>query len=247
MIWYRHWLEMRAAVLAAVATAIIGSLFYVQGLVAASGYGDLVAQIKRSGATPPFGPLASLTDSLSVGQINLISFHAEFSWYAILLMSYALSGDGLKVISRWTGQGLPSATQFTLSLPVSRRRVVMSRIASTYAVAALVLFAIAGTNAAAFSFTPHPGPLEQLLLASAFATLLVLFWSSMFMLLTVIVGQGWGTAVTFIAMLLGSSAGLYGMTASAARQLDTGLIFLFAVVLAFVLAGSVAAATAEEV
>ena len=37
------------------------------------------------------------------------------------------------------------------------------------------------------------------------------------------------------------------MTASAARRLDPGLIVLFAVVLAFVVTGTVAAATSEEV
>ena len=75
----------------------------------------------------------------------------------------------------------------------------------------------------------------------------MLFRSSFLVLLTVIVGQGWAFAVTFIAMLLGSSPGMYGMTASAARQLDPALIVLFAVVLAFVVACTVAAATSEEV
>ena len=247
MIWYRHWLEMRATVLASVGTAIIGSLFFVRNLVAESGYGDLVAPIRRGDTTPPFGPLLSLTDSLSVSQINLISSHATFSWYVVLLLTYVLSGDGLRVISRWTGMGLPGATQFTLSLPVSRRRVVVTRIVTSYVVGALALLAIAATNAAAFSFTPHAVPLQQLLLVSAFGTLLVLFWSSFLVLLTVIVGQGWAFVVTCVAMLLGSSPGMYGMTASAARRLDPWLIVLFAVVLAFVVAGTVAAATSEEV
>lgn len=247
MIWYRHWLEMRAAALASVGTAVVGSLFYVRGLVAASGSSDLVSPIRRGDTTPPFGPLLSLTDSLSVEQINLISLHALFSWYSIILMSFVLSGDGLKVVSRSTLLTLPSATQFTLSLPVSRRRVVVTRIVASYGLGALTLFTIAVTNAVAFSFTSHAVPLEQLLLASAFGTLLVLFWSSMLVLLGVIIGQGWGAAVTLIAMLLSSSAGLYGMTASAARQLDTGLLILFAAVLVFVLAGTVAAATSAEI
>jgi hypothetical protein len=237
VIWYRHWLEMRVSVLAAVGTAIIGSLFYIRDLVAASGYGDLVSPVRRGDTTPPFGPLLSLTDSLSVEQINLISFHSLFSWYAILLMSVVLSGDGLRVVSRWTGLGLPSASQFTLSLPVSRRRLVTTRLVSFYAVSVLVLFAIAATNAIAFSLTPHAVPLEQLLLASAFATLLALFWSSLLVLITVIVGQGWGIGVVLLGMIVGSSAGLYGMTASAAHRLDPALILLFVVILAFVLAG----------
>jgi hypothetical protein len=248
VIWYRHWLEMRATVLASVGTAIIGSLYFVRDLVAESGYGDLVSPIRKGDTTPPFGPLLGLMDSLNASQINLISSHAMFSWFVVLLLSYALSGDGLKVISRWTGTGLLSATQFTLSLPVSRRHVVVTRIVASYIVGALTLFAIAATNAAAFSFTPHAVPLRQLLLVSAFGTLLVLFWSSFLVLLTVIVGQGWAFAVTFIpAMILGSIPGIYGMTASASRQLDPALILLFIVILGFVLAGTVAAATSEEV
>ena len=241
MIWYRHWLEMRAAVMAAVGTAAIGSLFYVRDLIA-SDDGNLVTRVDRG----LFAPLLSLTDSLGAAQINLIAFHEEFTWYAILMLSYVLSGDGLQVMSRWTGLGLPCATQFTLALPVSRRRVVITRIVASYAVGALALFVIAATIASRFAMTPHPVPLQQLLLASAFATLLVLFWSSMFVLLTVIVGQGWGTAVTTVAMLLSTPAGMYGMSASAARQLDLWLLVLFAVVLGFVLTGTVVAAAAEE-
>ena len=75
---------------------------------------------------------------------------------------------------------------------------------------ALALLTIAATNASAFSFTPHTVPLQQLLLVSAFGTVLVLFWSSFLVLLTAIVGQGWAFAVTFIAMRLGSSPGMYG-------------------------------------
>jgi len=239
VIWYRHWLEMRAAVMASVLTAIIGSFLQVRGLLGESG-ATLAARADRS-------LFSALTGSFDTPQINLIAFHEEFTWYAILLLSYILSGDGLKAISHWTGLGLPGATQFTLSLPVSRRRVVITRIISTYTVGAVALFAIAATNAAAFSTTPHAVPLVPLLRASAFASLLVLFWSSMFVMLTVILGKGWGTAMTAIAMIVSTPAGMYGMSASATGQLEVGLLLLFGVVLGFVLAGTIAAAVSEEI
>lgn len=243
MIWYRHWLEMRGSVAAAVGTAVIGSLFYTRDMIVGSTDGSLTTRVDRG----LFAPLLSMSESLNASQINLIAFHEEFSWIAILLLSFMLAGDGLRVFDRWTGARLTSAALFTLSLPVSRRRLVITRIVSTYVIATVSLFLIAGTNATVFATTAHPVPLEQLLLASAFASLLVLFWSSVFVLVTVIIGAGWGMAVSMIAMLLSTPAGMYGMSVSAAWRLEIGLVVLLAVVLGFVLLGTVAAAASEEV
>ena len=241
MIWHRHWLELRATAFALIGTAVIASLFFIRDSDALS---NLEPDMRRELS---YGPLRSLTDSLGAAQINLIVFHEEFSWIAIVLLSLFLAGDGLKVSERWTGAQMPSAAQFTLSLPVSRRQVVMTRFASTYVVAALVLFIIAGTNAAVFATTSHPVPLEQLALASAFASLLVLFWSSLFVLVPVILGPRWGMAFTLVAMIVSTAAGMHGMSASAALSMDIGLVVLFAVALGFVLAGAVTAAASEEV
>ncbi len=243
MIWYRHWLELRATILALIGTAVLGSAYYIQDLT--GGSGGTISRVNDVDGSL-FRPLASLMGSLDAAQVNLVAFHAEFTWYAMLLLSWVLTGDGLRVFERWTNTRLASAAQFTLSLPISRRRIVITRIVSTYVVATLVLFVIAGTNAALFATTPYSVPLVQLLLASVFASLLVGFWSSMMLMLSGIVGPSWGSGVTLVAMLLSTPFGMYGMTASAAWRLEPALLVLLPVALGLVVGGAVATSTSEE-
>src|SRR6476659_5000795 len=83
--------------------------------------------------TGMLAPLQGLTAFFDAAQIKAVARHTEISWVAVLFLSFLLAGDGLRVIDRMSNVWIPSATQFTLALPVTRRRVVLSRIAATYA------------------------------------------------------------------------------------------------------------------
>jgi hypothetical protein len=238
VIWYRHWLEMRRTVLMCVVGALVLSPIYYQR--------ELRDPRPGIDFTGMFAPLEALTPFLDAAQIKAVARHTEISWVAILFLSFLLAGDGLRVIDRGSLARLPSATQFTLALPITRRRVVLSRIAATYATTVVILGMMMIANVLALMAAGQPVPLGPMLLVSGFASLLILFWSTVFVLVSAIVGAGWGMAVAGITMLLSVPAGLYGMTASAALQLELALLVLFAVIIGLVLAGAVATASSDE-
>jgi hypothetical protein len=240
VLWYRHWLELRSNALTLIgAAAVLGPVYFRRELFEPRPF--------RAGfMSEPLLPLITSFDAL---QVSALQRHLEFMWFAILFVSMMIAGDGLRIFTNQFGRtGLVTTpAQYSLSLPVSRRRIVMTRLAAGYALAALVLMVSLMANAAALLAFDRAVPIVPMLLATAFATVVILFWTCVIVTMLVIAGPGWGMSLSVIGMLFGSPVAVYGMSSAAARTLEWPLVVLFGVILAFTIYVSLEIATGEEV
>jgi ABC-type transport system involved in multi-copper enzyme maturation permease subunit len=125
-----------------------------------------------------------------------------------------------------------SSAQYTLALPVARRRIVMTRIAAGYLLAAIGLAVSVAATAVTFEVFDRTAPVVPILLASGFASFVILFWMCVLTAMNVVAGIGWGSALTLLAMLVSSPLAMRGMSWSASRTLDWPVLLLLGTALA---------------
>lgn len=119
MIWYRHWLEMRWGLLAVVAFVVVWA------------YLDMLLR----------GPVE---DALLRGPVeadDVMEWFALRVWSIGYMCAMLIGGCGLRGLWHLHAH---SSTFFTLSLPVSRERIVLTRLAATLAAAVLIDVQFAG-------------------------------------------------------------------------------------------------------
>jgi hypothetical protein len=224
VIWYRHWLELRRTVLMLVTAAIV--------------LGPLNASNRLFDGQPPlspnsmFRPLQTLAPTFDMTQITAIAGYQQFLWLAILLATYVLSGDAFRTFERSSGSVVTTTAQYTLALPISRRRIAMTRIAAGWLIAAAGLAALLTATVVTFEVFDRTAPLVPMLLASGFASLVILFWMCVLTTMGVVAGWGWGSALTFIPMLVSTPFAMQGMSASASRTLEWPVLLLLGIALA---------------
>ena len=241
MIWYRHWLELRSTAVGLIAAAAVLGPFYLRR--------ELLDPGPYRGNGYEANLLRPLIDSLEPLQLTALERHLEFLWFAILFGSLFLAADGLRIFTNQFGRtGLVTTTaQYTLSLPVSRHRVVLTRIAAGYLLGAVALTLALAANVVVLKLFDRGVPFVPMLLATGFATLVILFWICILISMLVIAGSGWGVALTLIGMLFGSPVAMWGMSAAAGGTLGWPLLLLFVVVLLVAVYVSVAIVAGEEV
>lgn len=242
MIWYRHWLELRTtALMLTSAAAALGPLYFRS---------ELFDPRPAFQPHPIFGPLQSLTSSLDVQQFTAVGRHVEFMWFAVLCGSLFLAGDGLRTFSNQFGRtGLVTTTaQYTLSLPISRRRVVTTRLLAGYAIACIALTVSLLANTAALLMLDRSVPLVPMFLATGVGTTVILFWMCVNVVMMVSAGAVWGMSLTVIAMLLSSPLAFHAMSVAAARTPGLRALLLIAgAALAGAILLAVNVASGEEV
>ena len=167
MIWYRHWLELRSTAVMLFTAALVLAPLYLRN--------HLFSTRPPLRPTLMFGPLQALSPPLDTAQINAVAGYEQFLWLAILLATYVLSGDAVRTFDRSSGLVVSTTAQYTLALPVSRRRVVTTRIAAGYLVAAIGLAVSAAATAMTFEVFDRTAPVVPMLLASGLASLVILF------------------------------------------------------------------------
>ena len=110
------------------------------------------------------------------------------------------------------------SNDFTLSLPISRHRIVITRIAAGYAIAAIALATSVAANGFVIAASDETVPIIPMLAASAFASLVILFWICVVTTLLTFAGANWGVVLTLFGMLFTSPLSMYGMSAAAAQS-----------------------------
>jgi hypothetical protein len=209
VIWYRHWLELRRPAAALLALALFGGFFYASSL-AAEIAGVQARHELRRGIARSFAPLLA---ELTPTQATVVAVHAQSTIYLILAAFLILAGNGLRVVQfqatgGWdSGATLPvRSAVYTLSLPLSRTRLIATRAAAGYAASVVFFAASLVVHRIAISWAGHDVPLLPMLMISIFATVVTLVWSAALGLLTWILGPTFGMFVTLIAALVGNFA-----------------------------------------
>ena len=200
--------------------------------------------------TGMFNQLQGLTHSLDAAQIKALSSHIGFVWIATLFSVMVLAGDGLHAIDRFNSAGstsnLRSSALFTLSLPISRRAVAMTRLGAAYFAAVAILAGCTAANALVLLALHRTVPIGPMLFASAFASVIALFWMCATNILVIMLGAPWGAAFGAVAMLFSAIAAIPGMSAAAALQLQWAVLVVIAVVVAGAMWLSTAMAALED-
>ena len=224
-IWYRHWLELRYPVLILL-TAVIFTVYRFD-----AGLAEMLARFETTGRFPGAGGrwFQPLTETLPPPDVIALIAHADsmvmLVWGAALL----LCGNGFRVnvifgsgsSSTWSSP--VTAIQYTLSLPLSRTTLVLTRLAAGGIVALLTLAFASASNAAVLAWRGLPilpGPMVAIATA---ALLAALFWIATVGLLTMIFGTGWGLGVSVFGLMITVAFLGPAMGNAAAQQ---GVLFL---------------------
>jgi hypothetical protein len=219
MIWYRHWLELRRPAAALLALALASGFFFARSLDREVGGLYVGNEPLRRGIARSFGPLlAELTPTQTVA----VAVHAQSTIYLILLAFLVLGGNGLRVVEFQPSIGsegdapLPvRSAPYTLSLPLSRTRLIVTRAAAAYAAGVLFFAASLLVHRLAIAKAGHDVPLLPMLMVTLFATVIMLLWSTVLSLLTWMFGATIGLFVTLIAALI-ANVPVYGFMADVA-------------------------------
>jgi hypothetical protein len=222
VIWYRHWLELRRPVALLIAFAIIAGYFFARSLNREVSGLQARNDTLRPGIARGFGPLlASLTPTQTVA----VAVHAESTIFLVLLAFLVLGGNGLRIVemqsaSGWTGAPtLPArAATYTLSLPLSRPVLVVTRVGAAYA-AGVIFFAVSCLiHRLVIVSAGYDVPLLPMIMISLFATVVTIFWSTVLSMLTWILGATFALFLTLIVALFSSMFVYRGMGDIAAGQ-----------------------------
>lgn len=136
-IWYRHWLELRRVVVILCALAVVAALGYGLAVAGAAGYfarsGRLTNEIARYEALREMVPAPDLVPW---------AVHTLVVGFFALFATMLFQGTGIDAVDANTTafSGRHPSVYFTASLPLSRERLVGSRLAAAVGGVAIVLF-----------------------------------------------------------------------------------------------------------
>jgi hypothetical protein len=182
--------------------------------------------------------------------ITLIA-HADSFVMLVWATAFLLSGNGFGVPfgsgsrPRGTASG---AMHYTLSLPLTRTTLVLTRLAAGGAAALLLLALASAGNAALLSSRGFPLLLGPMIAITGVGLLASLFWIATAAMLVMLLGQGWGLGVSVVGIMFSIAFFVPAMGSAAAQE---GILFHFLPLAAVLTAGviylSTAIANQEEV
>lgn len=185
MIWYRYWLEIRPRLLALAVVAV------------AMGY-----------STPDWEKRGEFANQLlinsplgqAIGKDNIftwLTFTNRISFFA-WVAGICLMGNG--IFAAWQ-RGHASAT-FTLTLPVSRQRLIgIYQIGNCVAAVVVTILAVA-SNGVALVLQDHELPIAPIGLSLAFGSLFVVAWMTILSGLTLVMHEVWVVLASSVLFLV---------------------------------------------
>jgi hypothetical protein len=137
MIWYRHWLELRVPVLVASLGAVVSAWRYAGAIV------DGLSRLEAGTAPVVFRSFEALVPAMGPDGVLVWGTHAAYSFTLAMLVPFVMAGTAIGGPFFISGRFAPSWREapFTLSLPVSRFRLIWTRLAVA-GLATLLVFAI---------------------------------------------------------------------------------------------------------
>jgi hypothetical protein len=234
-LWYRHWLELRFPALILLLVVVFSVYSFDREL------SQLTARLESTGRLPAAGArwFRPLAETLPPREVITLIAHADSLVMLVWATAFLLSGNGFGVPfgsgsrSRGTASG---AIQYTLSLPVTRTTLVLTRVAAGGAGALLLLALASAGNAAVLSsrgLPLLPGPMVAI---AGVGLLASLFWIAAAAMLVMILGQGWGFGASVVGIMFSIALFVPAMGSAAAQE---GMRFFFLSLGAVVTAGVV--------
>jgi hypothetical protein len=165
-LWHRHWMELRGGL--TVAASVAALLCFVFPALVGIGIEDH----EWHGRTSPWLRAAvDRRDALGLETFAAWGAHVATAALASIVLGLFLSGTGLRTNSLTPGH--PSLA-YTLTLPVSRGRLIVTRFAASAAAAVAIFGSMLAINAAVLWAAGWPVPLGDMARTTALATTVVL-------------------------------------------------------------------------
>jgi hypothetical protein len=185
MIWYRHWLEIRPTLIVVVVMAFgMGGLFTWQ-----IGEGPLARELTGSSLAASLDRRAVLTWAMYVNRLGMSAW----------LLALFLGSTGLR--STFNPAGSPA---YTLTLPVSRRTLMLTRIATTLALGLAFEALWLASHVAILGLRGAPVPYAPLLQSFAFGVPVLAALVSIISALMTFLSKLWWFLVSIAVLLAGA-------------------------------------------
>lgn len=199
MIWYRHWLELRTGLLVMAGLSLLMALTATTTGPRGLEFGQTLTET-RLGQT--------------IGDQVLIwaEFAGRIPFFILYAATLALAGAGFDTLLRPSGP----AVAYTLTLPVSRTRLICTRLAAAVAATVLAGVLLSAAGAAVLLARGHGIPLvpvaQSLALGFALAAALLAVWGA----LVTFLGYPW-TWLPYLVLYLVTLRPVTYIVASPAR------------------------------
>lgn len=235
-IWYRHWMEMRGALLvSAVVIGILAAAYPVILLGSTSWYAET-------------GEIVGELDSFRVafGELEGANFvvwglHTQVSLIAAILVGWFLAGSGVRTNS---GTPLHPSVQYTLTLPVARFELLWTRWAAACAAVVVLFSSLLIVNALVALLMAEPVPIGTMALSSALCAVLVIGFATFLGMVMVVEERLPGFLL--IALILALYSGLWRWLARFVAGAPVAWMTLAWILLGIGASLSVAALAAES-
>lgn len=207
MIWYRHWLEMRWRLLLAGLVAVgLGSA--TSTAVTIEDAGGIFAGLRETGLAQTLGTSDLLLWVAFVSRISTL----------MVGVGLVLGGNGFRTWypDRWGPND--AGTQFTLSLPVSRFRLLWTRHAATWISGALAVLLALGAQCAVLWWEGRSVPLAPMAISSAVVACILLAWTTVMGALQMTLPGGLSFVGLIMCLFAFLPATLYAATRVPARS-----------------------------
>lgn len=173
MLWYRYWLELRPRLLMVAAFALWTGI-------------SMPAWAKLSPAAKELLG-APLGQSIGLESLNAWSAFAGQMAFFAWVVAVCLTGNGL----RTPYMPRHASINYTLTLPVSRSRLISTYQASNCAAAFIAAALALAAQCATLWLRGEDVPIIPLAMSIAFATLFVIAWIALLSALSMVMHEGW--------------------------------------------------------
>jgi hypothetical protein len=203
MIWYRHWLEIRSR-LPALALVLLLAAWPGMGLNGATSFEQTGRVFREVVGTP-------LAQSIEMENLFVWATFAEripvLAWVAAFCLAGSVFGRPPRDLSVY----------YTLSLPVSRRRLIWTRQMAGFAVALLVSLLMLAVQCAILLFQGRDIPFSPLITSLAFGLPVLMAWIAVMGAVNLVMNEFWALLAVSPLLLLSLRFGFYTVTAFPAR------------------------------
>lgn len=229
--WYRYWLELRLPLLIAVAGIAVSAWKY------ASAIGARFAQLQADGVADGLRQFESLVPPMGPEWVIVWGTHAGLCLTVAMMLPWIVSGTGIGDTSfassfsdptRWpTSRG----TLYTLSLPMSRFRLIWTRL-TALALATLVVFGVQlAAHVGVLLVLGHAAPVWPMAAASLASALLCVTFIAILSLVLIARVWMWLLPVPFVVMVVTTfSLGQWAVIDSVQTGVSLGLVAVVALV-----------------
>ncbi len=195
MIWYRHWLEVRWGLV-----ILVGALVLFGEASPFSVDFSAVTDLRESDPVGRYLLVAQAAHAMTRGELLAWSSYAEQVWIHFVLAGLFTAGLGYVSTTHPGGHSV----FYTLALPISRVRLIGTRLAASFFAAVLSMVFGLGQYAVTLAWQERPIPWPELIESFVSGIPLAVAWVAFVAALLTVTQRWWWFVIAALLLVVGA-------------------------------------------